>query len=193
MNLDPLSVDHDHSKNEFTLKAAQKRKAKDLKKLEEHEDISWLDCQGNDLAIPVIAQLRMRRGSTKIILKKSSAEGLSTAGELATAGLNERMIEIDNSINTGIKGQLTGAKLSAITQALTYQLIRQTHPSPLRKVTLQHIDITRWEVAERTGSLPTSPEIWKSFSCKDLRKPIQVFLWRMAHGAYKIGQYWDHI
>src|ERR1700753_701918 len=46
---------------------------------------------------------------------------------------------------------------------------------------------------EINGGTPSSEAIWKGMRSKDVTKKIRDFLWRHAHGIYRLGDFWNHI
>ncbi|EIM88751.1 uncharacterized protein STEHIDRAFT_21159, partial [Stereum hirsutum FP-91666 SS1] len=55
------------------------------------------------------------------------------------------------------------------------------------------LDIARWAVKTLTGHLPTDRKLWKTCHHKDFSKSFRSFLWRLFHGGYKCGVYWETI
>lgn len=55
------------------------------------------------------------------------------------------------------------------------------------------LDIARWAVNDLTGHLPTDQKLWHCCHHKDFSKAFRAFLWRLFHGGYKCGTYWDNI
>ncbi|PBK78778.1 hypothetical protein ARMSODRAFT_866108, partial [Armillaria solidipes] len=179
---------------ELNIKTTDRKLIADLThKLEEREDLGWYGHEDKEIAISTVAQLRSRSGETSFSYITPGSTEARQVQALATTSQNLQAFQQDNTIHEGINGRLTGARLSKVSQAIAYRLIRDLKIVSPRTKTLQNMDITRWNVASRTGILPEASKIWKSLNCKDIRKPVQVFLWRTMHGAYKIGPYWDHI
>ena len=48
-------------------------------------------------------------------------------------------------------------------------------------------------IKETFGETPTDEAIWKSMRHKDITKKIQDFLWKHAHGIFRLGAFWTHI
>ncbi|KAG1877872.1 hypothetical protein DFJ58DRAFT_902831 [Suillus subalutaceus] len=99
--------------------------------------------------------------------------------------------ELDLSIPD--KFNLQGANLSAITQALAYKGIRQKINITPRRKTTNNLDVTRYALQELTGQLETDSTIWTNSRHRDIPRKIRQFLFKVLHGAYKIGDYWTNI
>ena len=83
--------------------------------------------------------------------------------------------------------------MATITQATIYKGIIESKPTPNRRGTETHLDMTRWAIHDYNKETPTDSQIWASTRDKALQKGTRAFLWKALHNAFKIGRYWEHI
>lgn len=91
------------------------------------------------------------------------------------------------------KFHLTGAQISATTQKLIYQGIREEKTYLQRKTATEMLDRTRYAVEDLSGYLPSDEIIWKATQHKDTTRRIRDFIWKTMHGAYRVGKWWRNI
>ncbi|KAH9932547.1 uncharacterized protein B0H18DRAFT_871247 [Fomitopsis serialis] len=87
--------------------------------------------------------------------------------------------------------ELTGAKLSTLTQALAYRGVLESRGHELRRRTGENLAAVmahREEDEELTHS-----SIWMSIRHRDFSRPFAVLLWKMMHSGLKCGPYWINI
>ena len=90
--------------------------------------------------------------------------------------------------------ELSGAKLSKITQALACQDIQLEVPTPPRRATSANLELVRSAVeGVITDHVPTDVKVWKSLREKEVNRNVADFLWKAMHAAHKVGKYWDNI
>ncbi|KAH9922128.1 uncharacterized protein B0H18DRAFT_1121140 [Fomitopsis serialis] len=85
--------------------------------------------------------------------------------------------------------ELTGAKLSSLTQALAYRGIIEQHKAPQRRQTEENLAAAKTHM--QTPQMRST--IWMSTRHKDFSRPFAVFLWKIMHGGLKCGAYWNRI
>ena len=87
---------------------------------------------------------------------------------------------------------VTGTALQKISQSLIYQYL--TNNEEIKHTMTQR---TKEKIKNATkdifGKTPTDEAIWKSMRQKDITKKIRDFLWKHAHGIYRLGAFWTHI
>ncbi|KAA1474318.1 hypothetical protein DENSPDRAFT_803901 [Dentipellis sp. KUC8613] len=90
---------------------------------------------------------------------------------------------------------LQGAKLSTITQAIAYHGIRLARAPrvPPREGTKANVALAKTAISTYKNAKETTETIWKQRTHRDIRKPTQQFLYRVAHNAFKVGAYWKNI
>jgi hypothetical protein len=62
-----------------------------------------------------------------------------------------------------------------------------------RRSTAAMLDQTRAALKKGTGTTPSNEDIWKSIRHRDFSRAQRTFKWKVMHGAYKIGEYWNKI
>lgn len=98
--------------------------------------------------------------------------------------------------------QLSGIKLSALTQASAYRAIRDGRRNSPRESQLLDRSATNKNLERCSARLasilidseiPSHERIWRSIRCKDFSRPVRYFLWMTFHGGYKVGDYWTRM
>ncbi|KZT22153.1 hypothetical protein NEOLEDRAFT_1072088, partial [Neolentinus lepideus HHB14362 ss-1] len=129
----------------------------------------------------------------KWIKGHSNHQGNNGADKLAGDGARKPTANaIDLSIDP--KWNLTGMKLTAVTQARAYKALSaaRKHP-PMRLSTIITLDMIRHAVKDLTDHLPTDSRIWQSFRHTDHSPKVTDFLFKATHGTFMIGKRWAHI
>ena len=62
-----------------------------------------------------------------------------------------------------------------------------------RTTTCRLLGKVKTAVKEIAGETPTDEAIWRSMRHKDVTKKVRDFLWKHAHGTYRLGSFWNHI
>ena len=159
------------------------------KNLQTMEDRGWIGVPDKDLAKKVVAALRMRSGETRFRSAEKGESAPKEARRRAKDGADRPdATGLDLSIPDGF--DVTGAKLSAMTQAVLYQGILELRKKPERRGTLIGLDMARYGVKEISGFLPTDKKIWFSLRNKDISKNIRAYLWKCMHNAHRCGAFW---
>ena len=71
--------------------------------------------------------------------------------------------------------------------------MRQVQFPDKQMATQQSKEKIKEAAKEIFGETPTDEAIWKSIRHKDIAKKIRDFLWKHAHGIYKLEKIWTHI
>ncbi|KAG6914510.1 hypothetical protein DXG01_009287 [Tephrocybe rancida] len=89
---------------------------------------------------------------------------------------------------------ISGARLSTMSQALAYKLIkkgRNGNQPPARPRTEDTLRRVKTETLESTGKRISDPLIWRAIRNPDLSRQARYFLWMLLHDAYKVGSHWN--
>jgi ribonuclease HI len=158
------------------------------KNLPHWEAQGWIGIHNKEFITPIVSHMRAR-GAITTFTRTKGQEGIEKANKLANEGLQKVSYNnLDLTLNK--KFNLTGAQLSTMSQAMTYQGIRERMQITSRRSTIITLDITRHAVKRITGHLPTDATIWHSIRSKDITRTIRVFLWKLIHGTHKCGDFW---
>ncbi|KAF5381553.1 hypothetical protein D9615_005523 [Tricholomella constricta] len=164
------------------------------KNLNTWEDKGWIGISNRTILKATVAQLRARKGTTLFTKVKGHSGDVGNDGADALAKMGAMKNEAD-AIDLQIleNFDLSGAKLSTMTQALLYKGIMEQETVKTRRKTLIHLDIVRHTIQEKMGDLPSDSRIWQSLYNRDISKNISAFLWRAMHNSYPIGDFWSQI
>jgi hypothetical protein len=164
------------------------------KHLSAWEDRDWLRAPDRDLFDSTASHLRARSGPTFFQLAPNFAQltGGQGARANAEAGLQ---LPNKNPLPTGLASnfQISGARLSKMTQSLVYQGILRLKPPVDRRSSREYIHMIQSGVRMRTNFTPTPSHVWLSVHNKTITRNIRAFLWRCLHQANHCGSYWLHI
>ncbi|KAJ7770093.1 hypothetical protein B0H16DRAFT_1777204 [Mycena metata] len=161
------------------------------KKLPVWEDRGWLNTPNSQSLQALTAALRERTAETKIAVVTASAE-VEEAHSLARAGAE--MVNADHvDLRIPDHLQLKGAKLSTLTQATAYRMIKSLKEKVHRKATGENVLATQEATKALFKNTPTEKMIWKSIRNKDISRQVRNFMWKTLHGAHRIGKFWAHI
>ncbi|KAF8162291.1 hypothetical protein K438DRAFT_1985221 [Mycena galopus ATCC 62051] len=158
------------------------------------EDQGYIGVANRNVERAMVAALRQRKRKTKV----KRAEGRNDHGRgngakvKADEGAKKNAAdEIDLSVPPTLN--VTGAKLSAMTQSLAYKAIRERKMKAKlkkRERTKANIERAKAEAEDNFGFQPTEAKIWKSIQSKDLSRQTRYFLWMTTHDAYIVGSHW---
>ena len=138
------------------------------------------------------AMLRIHGGDTRFRKAERREPGLASVLHSAEEGLEKAdATNIDPAVPENF--EMTGAKLSTMTQALLYQGIFEREKVPQRRGTTICLDMTRHAVYDLSGFLPSDNKIWHSLRNKDISRNIQVHMWKCMRNTLQIGAYWLNI
>ncbi|KAI0038391.1 ribonuclease H-like protein [Auriscalpium vulgare] len=159
--------------------------------LQSWEDAGWIGVANAQLFATAAYLLRRRSAVTtfKWVKGHTGDPGNEKADALANEGANRPTPDVlDLTIDPSFL--LTGAKLSAVTQALAYKKINALAYAATLPGTTTQLHIARDAAAANSGALDTDSAMWTSQTHRDIPKPIQQFLFRATHRSYKIGAFW---
>lgn len=129
------------------------------------EDRGWINTENREIFKAIIAQMRVREGSTYLAKVKGHAgiEGNEGADKLAGIGAqNQHPDDIDLAVPDGCR--ITGAKLASLTQATLYKGIRENVMQKYkeRPATVVNLETVRNAVKVCSNQVPSDSTIWKS-------------------------------
>ncbi|KAJ7925717.1 hypothetical protein B0H13DRAFT_2314309 [Mycena leptocephala] len=139
----------------------------------------------------LLANLRECTETTTLAVVKGSGS-VDSAANLARDGSDKELCDIiDLRIRPDF--QLSGAKLSTLTQATAYRAIKELRETVHCQSTDENIRATQEAVKLLYKRKPTAAAIWKSIRNQDISRQIKNFLWKTIHGAHRIGKFWSNI
>ncbi|KZT27127.1 RnaseH-domain-containing protein [Neolentinus lepideus HHB14362 ss-1] len=163
------------------------------KHLHRHEDEGFIGASNGTLIRDTVARLRARELPTYLKWVKGHAghERNERADQAAGAGA---ALQAPSTVDTQPASWLrvSGARVTAITQALAYRAIhqRKLEKYTSRARTATNIELAQDAAEEAFGYRPSEGQIWRSQRSKDVSREARCFLWMATHDAYMIGEKW---
>ncbi|KAH9927752.1 uncharacterized protein B0H18DRAFT_875187, partial [Fomitopsis serialis] len=162
-------------------------------KLPQWEDRGWIQIDGATYLRALANQLRQRcavttfrtpkNGQERDIMLKAHDHAVASYPHVPPQHVQPRITK---------SFDLSGARMSSLTQALAYQGIRASAESPECRSTQRHLSEIRSLLTACSGPVHDG-EIWKEVRHGDIRRPVTDFLWKGIHGAHRVGAYWTNI
>ncbi|KAI0038160.1 ribonuclease H-like protein [Auriscalpium vulgare] len=155
------------------------------------EDNGWINVANSDMFQKAAYLLRSRSAPASFQWVKGHAGdiGNEKADRKADEGA-KKDISFPLDLTVPPEWNLTGAKLASLTQSVAYHGIRQKAHPDTRSGPPSQLALARDALEAFTGSQETNQSLWKGISHKDIRKPIQTFLYRAMQNSYKLGDFW---
>ncbi|KAH9858143.1 hypothetical protein C2E23DRAFT_718514 [Lenzites betulinus] len=158
-----------------------------------YEDEGFIRSKNRSLTRALIGDALARKAHTAFVWVKGHKghPGNEAADKLAAAGAS-RVSSDDVSLAFPPTYQLTGAKLSTITQSLAYRVARekktkQVHP---RLSTVRRMEQIIADLTDDFGVHVTPARVWRSLRDDGVTKEARQWLWMGIHDGYMIGSKW---
>lgn len=164
------------------------------KKRQDWEDQGWTRVQGAKQLRLLINMLWQCCAPTILqVLKEDECTHMKRAVE------NFRMVRREEEPPTEVEAEgdpafeLSGAKLSTLTQAQAYLSIRERKRCAPRPATVENIRrvLEHAWAAGKPGT--TATDIWGSLCHCDIQRKIVDFIWKIVHSTHRVGRYWSKI
>ncbi|KAH9918602.1 uncharacterized protein B0H18DRAFT_882671 [Fomitopsis serialis] len=157
------------------------------------EDRGWIDAPLGKLARVLANVLRQRCAVTTF----QQAETQDERAEMGKAKIEARACRdiraVAPSMTTNPVFDLSGARLSVMSQKLAYRGVVLRKGTPTRATTAHNIANIQKSLLTSQGLRVHASDVWRSIRGQDMRKQISDFLWKTMHGAQKCGVYWEKI
>ncbi|KAH9844224.1 uncharacterized protein C8Q71DRAFT_678032, partial [Rhodofomes roseus] len=166
-----------------------------IEKLGKTEDIGWLNKVNKGPLMALVNTLR-QRGAPTTIRKANTREDVKAItvarkeARLARQNQNTQT-QTDTSLNPAF--QVTGVRLSVLTQKLAYQHIRERKKTETRQSTQRNITKITEHAQGQLGMNLEAEDVWRGIRHRDIRRNIADFLWKCTHNAHKCGAFWETI
>ncbi|TFY61694.1 hypothetical protein EVJ58_g4350 [Rhodofomes roseus] len=165
-----------------------------IQKIHKSEDRGWLNVPNQALLCALANLLRQRCAPTTFRTASTREEQqdlIAARREATEARQRSDPKPIEMKMNPIFN--LSGVRLSTLTQKLAYQHIRDRKAVETRRATQR----TMSKIIERTREQPGAPSdpagIWNGIRVRDIRRNIQDFLWKCTHDAHKCGKFWESV
>jgi len=161
--------------------------------LNKEEDLGFLLTQHPYQIQALVAELRNKKQETFFLYKSFDENGPL---EVEITNLLNEGINLENEIGSEIEINpetiISGAKLSKLTQATAYRIIRflKMRKYSKRRQTKMNVEKIIQDVKQTLQITLEEKNLWNGIRNNDLNCTTKVFLWMAIHDAYMIGENW---
>ena len=158
------------------------------------EDSGWTNVHNAEWLEATAFHLRNRNAPTRFKWVKghNDNQGNEEVDKLAAIGVSKPTPDdIDLSIPDNFRP--TGLRLMATTQSIAYTYISDLNAPPLKRHTQILLDQIRATLETINEQSPPDRTIWIGCRHRDIRRPIQSFLYKAINNALRIGEFWERI
>ncbi|KAH9832069.1 uncharacterized protein C8Q71DRAFT_714717 [Rhodofomes roseus] len=161
--------------------------------LEKWESMDWRGIS-NRLAWKALVNILRQRCAATTFRKADGDEEWSFIDKARTVAkeltvLNRLKVVIPA---TNRSFNLSGVKISGLSQQLAYRMIRLTYKTR-RKSTQRNLESIISGTNDSGEHGVTEEEVWTSLRAREIRKPVADFLWKCIHNAHRCGAFWENI
>ena len=155
---------------------------------------AWTGVKNSSWIKTAAYHLRKRSAPTRIKWTKghNGTTGNEEADKLASEGVNKPTPDvIDLSIPPIFDP--SGLRLSKLTQASAHRYLNSLEPLPplnRSRINLERARATLKDVIKKEIS---DTQLWLKCRHPDIRRPVQNFLYKAMHSAFRIGPFWENI
>ncbi|KAH9054174.1 hypothetical protein EDB87DRAFT_1780248 [Lactarius vividus] len=158
------------------------------------EDAGWIGIKNAALFRKAAYLLKKRTATTSFQWVKGheGVQGNEESDKLAKAGA-EKATPDDLPLDIPMEYNLQGAKLASLSQSIVYAGIRARAPPHQRPTTEKNLQQAREAILRFNGTPELDGTIWKNMRKRALKPRIQQFLFKVTHGMFMIGDFWENI
>ncbi|KAH9834579.1 uncharacterized protein C8Q71DRAFT_687047, partial [Rhodofomes roseus] len=163
-------------------------------RLPHRENVGWIGIADAQPLRALVNQLRQRCAPTILSRPRNPKENEYAYQNIARS--KELLLNGDPSpveLQSNATFNLSGAKISTLTQALAYKGIRLSQPEKPRQRTQQNIKAVLERLQEKGIFDQAEAMVWRSIRNRDIHKKVTDFLWKALHGTHRIGHFWTNI
>jgi ribonuclease HI len=164
------------------------------KHLPEWEDRGWIGVKNTGMFKRAAFLLKSRTAPTTFKWVKGHNGTLGNEESDALAKEGAMRNQPDNlALDVPASFNLQGAKLAAMTQAITYRGITAQQRTQPRMAAQLNLEQTRIALKEYQGTLETDKSIWQGLRRHTIHLRAQQFLYKAMHNMLMVGGVWANI